>query len=40
MVGPRENQGWLNNWRQRVKTDGRRWKVLNNMERLEELLGI
>ncbi len=39
-VDPREYLGRLNDWKQRVETGGGRWKVVNNLERLESLLRI
>jgi len=39
-VDPREYLGRLNDWKQRVETGGGRWKVVNNLERLESLLEI
>lgn len=39
-VDPREYLGRLDNWKQRVETGGGRWKVVNDLERLESLLKI
>jgi len=39
-VDPREYLGRLDDWKQRVETGGGRWKVMNNLERLESLLEI
>lgn len=37
-VDPREYLGRLDNWKQRVETGGGRWKVINDLERLESIL--
>jgi len=39
-IDPREYLGRLDGWKQRVETGGGRWKVVNNLERLESLLEI
>lgn len=39
-VDPREYLGRLDGWKQRVETGGGRWKVVNDLERLESLLEI
>jgi hypothetical protein len=39
-VDPREYLGRLDGWKQRVETGGGRWKVMNNLERLESMLEI
>ncbi|HEC19327.1 MAG TPA: VWA domain-containing protein [Gammaproteobacteria bacterium] len=39
-VDPREYLGRLEGWKQRVETGGGRWKVVNDLERLESLLEI
>lgn len=39
-VDPREYLGRLDSWKQRVETGGGRWKVVNDLERLESLLKV
>ena len=39
-MDPREYLGRLDGWKQRVETGGGRWRVVNDLERLESLLGI
>lgn len=39
-VDPRQYLGRLDGWKQRVETGGGRWRVLNDLERLESLLAI
>lgn len=39
-VDPREYLGRLDSWKQRVETGGGRWRVVNDLERLESLLKV
>jgi hypothetical protein len=38
-IDPREYLGRLQAWRQRVETEGGTWRVINDLDRLESLLG-
>jgi hypothetical protein len=38
-IDPREYLGRLAAWRQRVETEGGTWRVINDLDRLESLLG-